>query len=266
MKKYVVLEKPLGQTPLAAIQKWKGENPEYTDTPASYAGRLDPMASGKLLVLLGEECKKQKRYTRLDKEYEVEVVLDIGSDTGDALGLVTYSGQETKVDTKVLARILRAEHGTHERAYPIFSSKTVVGIPLFLHTLRGTIHDIAIPTHPETIYGIRLSGMHTITTNDLRTRIHTFLGKVPMSTEPSKELGADFRVHEVRTQWEKLYKAAGERTFTILSITVTAGSGAYMRSLAGRLGEALGTKGLALAIHRTKIGKYRFGMWWKRFG
>jgi tRNA U55 pseudouridine synthase TruB len=40
-----------------------------------------PMASGKLLVLLGEECKHQENYHSLDKEYEFSVLLGIGSDT-----------------------------------------------------------------------------------------------------------------------------------------------------------------------------------------
>ncbi|MBU2330236.1 hypothetical protein KKG57_02105, partial [Patescibacteria group bacterium] len=86
MKKYVVLEKPVGQTPLEALRLFQERSPIYKDVPLSYAGRLDPMASGKLLVLIGEECKKQKKYHGLDKEYVIEVLLDIGTDTGDVLG------------------------------------------------------------------------------------------------------------------------------------------------------------------------------------
>ena len=67
MKKWVVIDKEVGETPLMSLQKWKRVNPAYANISASYAGRLDPMASGKLLVLLGEECKKQKAYTNLDK-------------------------------------------------------------------------------------------------------------------------------------------------------------------------------------------------------
>jgi len=265
MKKYVVLEKPVGQTPLEAVQAWKGANPTYANIPASYAGRLDPMASGKLLVLLGDECKKQKAYTGLDKAYEIEILLDAGSDTGDALGLITYSGQETHVDTRVLSAILSKERGTHERAYPIFSSKTVKGTPLFLHTLRGTLQDIEIPTHAETIYTIRKRNVRSISTGELRARIEAFLAKVPTSTEPSKELGADFRIEQVRTCWENFFVQTGDRKFVVLTLSVTCGSGAYMRSLAGRIGEALGSKGLALSIHRTIIGRYRFGFWWRSF-
>lgn len=263
MKKRVVIEKEIGETPLTALHTWKRENPAYVHMPASYAGRLDPMASGKLLVLLGEECKKQKAYTGLDKEYEIEVLLDAGSDTGDALGLVEYAQKETRMEREVLHAALRTEHGAHLRAYPQFSSKTVNGKPLFLHTLEGGIKLINIPEHEEHIYNIKVQDSISISSTALATRVADFLAKVPTSDEPSKLLGADFRINEVRTSWEKLFANAGERTFTVLSLRVSCGSGTYMRSLAGRLGEALGTRALALSIRRTRIGKYWKGWWLK---
>lgn len=74
-----MLWKEVGETPFAALSKWRKENPKYQDTPACYAGRLDPMAKGKLLILLGNECKKKDHYTGLDKEYEREVLFDVGT-------------------------------------------------------------------------------------------------------------------------------------------------------------------------------------------
>lgn len=266
MKRYIVLNKNVGETPLAALLAFKKSHPEYEGIPASYAGRLDPMASGKLLILIGEECKKQKRYTGLDKEYEVEILLDVGSDTGDALGLITYSGITTKEPTKRnLADILKGERGHYMRAYPKFSSKTVAGKPLFLHTLEGTVDALDIPLHEERIYATKVLGTAPIETSALRHRIREYLSKVPASDEPSKALGADFRIARVRHSWDEVLEKAGQRTFIILKLRVACGTGAYMRSLAGRIGEALGTQALALSIHRTKIGKWWNGFWFKTF-
>lgn len=263
MKKQVIINKEVGETPLMALNRWKKVHSAYANVPASYAGRLDPMASGKLLVLLGEECKRQKEYTGLDKEYEIEVLLDAGSDTGDALGIVEYAEKETRVEQGALRKTLRAQRGTHVRAYPQFSSKTVDGKPLFLHVLEGKIKLINIPKHEEHIYRISERGIAQVSSAALQARIADFLAKVPKSDEPSKQLGADFRINDVRASWEKLFRDGGERTFTILSLRVACGSGTYMRSLAGRIGEALGTRALALSIKRTKIGTYWMG-WWAR--
>lgn len=261
MKRSVVLEKEIGETPLAAIRRWKSVNPRYAGVPACYAGRLDPMATGKLLILLGEECKRQKDYIGLDKEYEVEVLLDAGSDTGDALGLIDYAGKETRIDPRILLEALRRERGSHTREYPSYSSKTVNGKPLFLHALEGTLSAIEIPTHEERIYSIREEGTRRISADELRARLDAFLDKVPTTDEPSKLLGADFRISSVRESWDEFFKKAGGCDFAVIRLRVACGAGTYMRTLANRVAEALGTNGLALSIRRTKIGR-RLGPFW----
>jgi len=263
MKRRIVLEKKVGETPLMALAAWKAEHPEYEGVPAAYAGRLDPMASGKLLVLLGDECKRQARYHGLDKEYEIEVLVDIGSDTGDALGLVEVSRTDTRVSEPLLKQILKKETGAHLRSYPAYSSKTVNGVPLFEYALRGTLDTIEIPTHEERIHAIRLRGVERIDTEGLRTRVEAFLARVPKTDEPSKALGADFRVDAVRASWERALSTS--RNYVILKLSVTCASGTYMRALAGRIGAALSTNALALSIHRTKIGKYWHGFWVRTF-
>ncbi len=256
MRRYVVIEKKIGETPLAALQTWKNQHLKYSTIRMRYAGRLDPMASGKLLLLLGEECKRQNAYTKLDKEYEIEVLLDIGSDTGDALGIPTSTHNQSEMNEKVFSDILKREQGAHARPYPAFSSKTVGGKPLFLHTLEGTLQNIDIPTHIEHLYNIRNQGLSTLSKKELEKRILAFLDAVPRTKEPSKKLGEDFRVDTIRTHWHSLFEEMPERDFTVLRLKVTCASGTYMRSLAGRIGSALGTPALALSITRTKIGRY----------
>ena len=77
------LYKEKGETPLECIERHQLHRP-YT-----YAGRLDPMAEGVLLVLEGEECKDRERYLSKDKTYEYECIVGIKTDTSDALGCIT---------------------------------------------------------------------------------------------------------------------------------------------------------------------------------
>ena len=39
-----------------------------------YCGRLDPMARGLVLLLVGDECKKMDDYLSTIKEYEFEIL------------------------------------------------------------------------------------------------------------------------------------------------------------------------------------------------
>lgn len=256
MKRHHVLYKKRGETPLEALSIWKRQHPLYQDVRASYAGRLDPMASGKLLVLLGEECKNQKQYIGLDKEYEIEILLDIGTDTGDILGLPSLSGVSTHPSVPQLEEVFRKEKGSHERTYPTYSSKTVKGVPLFLYALKGTLDTISIPTHTETVYKTKILDVTKLSLGEVSGRIEKGLEVVPRDPAESKKEGADFRQDEVRAQWKTLLSSLPSREFTVIRVRVTAGTGTYMRSLAERVGEALGTKALALSIHRTRIGKY----------
>lgn len=264
--RYILLDKLLGQTPLQAIDAWRTKYPSHKDTPATYAGRLDPMATGALLVLLGEECKRQEAYRGLDKEYEIEVLLDFSTDTGDVLGLPSSANLSTTPNKSAVARAIHAELGTKNVPYPAFSSKTVNGKPLFLYALEGTLSSIRIPTHEEKIYSITHIKTHAVEGNALKERIAAVLSHAPRTTEPSKELGADFRQDEIAAAWRTTLSTAGNRTFTILTLRVTCASGTYMRTLSERIALTLGTRGLALSIHRTKIGVYTsfFGIkFWK---
>lgn len=259
MKRYVVLDKNIGRTPLETLTEWKQAHPRYAALPAAYAGRLDPMASGKLLVLLGDECKRQKHYTGLDKEYVISVVLDLSTDTGDTLGIPTYGGLESNPYRARIMEALHAELGSRTHAYPAYSSKTVNGTPLFLHALRGTLHTIEIPTHTETIHRITLMQVYHLSKDSVAAYIEKALSVVPRDDNPTKLEGADFRQDTIRASWKQLFSDMPERKFVVLKLRVVCGSGAYMRSLAERIGHTLGTTALALSIHRTKMGTYRKG-------
>lgn len=238
-------------------------HPEYRNIPASYAGRLDPMAEGLLLVLLGDECKRQEKYRGQDKEYEIEVLLDFHTDTGDLLGLPQYAGTETHPNTKDLQEALYQHVGSKRVPYPVFSSKTVSGKPLFQYSLEATLDTIQIPMHVETVHRIRLLGMRTISSKELQKHISQVLEHAPKTNEPSKVLGADFRQDEIRHAWKEAFASVPERNFSILSLRVTCASGTYMRTLAERIGSTLGTKGCAFSIRRTRIGRFLpfLGIW-----
>lgn len=257
LPRFVLLDKAVGQTPLQAIERWKEAHPACADVPATYAGRLDPMASGKLLVLLGEERTRQERYRGLDKEYEIEVLLDLSTDTGDVLGMPSYPGIATAPGPEEVRAAVLAQHGTKTLPYPAFSSKTVHGKPLFLHALEDTLDSIAIPTHEETIYAIREQGYEHLSKEQLRERLMRILELAPRSLAPSKEPGADFRQDAIRTAWAALFEAMPARTFVLLSLRVSCGSGTYMRTLSTRIASELGTSGMTLSIRRTRLGKYR---------
>ncbi len=256
MRKTVTLLKKAGETPLEAVETFRTENGIGAKVPLAYAGRLDPLASGKLLVLIGEECKKQKSYHGLDKEYVFEILLGFTSDTGDVLGLSTKGVPSTTPDVRTLEKVVGALNGPLTLPYPNFSSKTVRGKPLFLWTLENKLTEIEIPVITTPMYALNFLNSRTVSSPELLRDITYKISQVTDVVAPSKALGENFRRIPILTLWNKHLTAENPEAFLILKFTVVCGSGLYIRSLAPYIAAHLGTTGLAYSIHRTKIGRY----------
>lgn len=271
MQRFLVLEKQVGETPLQCVEAYRAQYPHLADVPLAYAGRLDPMASGKLLVLVGDECKNQTAYHKLDKEYEFEVLFGVGSDTGDVLGIVEgASSPRAALGLEEVRIAVRKLTGKVSLPYPAYSSKTVQGKPLHTWTLEGRLHEIAIPTYDATIYKLTCSELYEVPATKLFKDVAAKIELLPTVTEASKAIGNDFRRPEVRAAWAKLKASHSGSNFQIARFTCIGSSGLYMRTLASEIAKQLNTTGLAYSIHRTKIGRYHplfknFGFWRRQY-
>ncbi len=267
--RYGTTTKEVGETPLVALERFRLERKISVDTPLAYAGRLDPMASGKLLILIGDECKVQEKYHSFDKEYEVELLLDVSSDTGDVLGLLTLENTTPSVSLNAVEEVCMSVVGDVTLPYPHFSSKTVAGKPLHTWTLENRLNEIVIPLKTSHIHTIKVHSIKSTQKSDILEVVCEKIETIPQVTDVKKALGADFRREKVRDSWDEFGKN-GNAKYQIVSFTCVASSGTYMRSLCEHIAEKLGTRGLAYSIHRTKIGTYRkvlgtFGIWTRSF-
>src|SRR6185436_4759837 len=134
MKKILNVYKPKGLTPLAVVNQVKNKFPQYQKEKIAYAGRLDPLAHGVLLLMIGEETTKQKdNYLNLPKDYEFEVLFGVSTDTYDVLGILqninchSREGGNPEIEIK---KFLASKLGKQTQTYPPYSSKAVNGKPL----------------------------------------------------------------------------------------------------------------------------------------
>lgn len=261
MQRYVVLDKKVGETPLSCMEGWRAaQPPAFRDVPLTYAGRLDPLASGTLLVLIGEECKAKEQYLALDKEYEVEILFGLSSDSGDTLGLVEQHTQ-TIVLKPQLKEVCQDLVGDVTLPYPVFSSKPVDGKPLHTWAVAGKLDEIEIPTQTSTVYSIKVVDLTTVSKHTVYEHALSQIESIPPVTELRKALGNDFRRADIRARWQDWYQdPSTPETFSKASIRCVCSSGTYMRSLAEVIGTRCGTNALAYAIHRRRIGgRHTFG-------
>ena len=83
---FIALDKPKGPTSHAIIQDLKKR---LRLPKIGHAGTLDPMATGLLLLCIGEATKFSRFLIEADKAYVAELVLGESTDTYDADGQVT---------------------------------------------------------------------------------------------------------------------------------------------------------------------------------
>lgn len=236
--KVIRIQKKLGETPLEALNRLRLEFPEYEGLKMTYAGRLDPMAEGELLVLLGEECKNKDAYNNLDKEYEFEMLFGFKTDTYDLLGISTpHTDFDYSTVESGLSENLNSFLGKRIQKYPPYSSKTVGGVSLFQKTKDG--EDFELPEREVEVYEISLLGFRKISGRKLLEEIKNKVSLV----------NGDFRQEEILKKWEENLKDREEEDFLIGKALMKCSSGTYVRSLVNDLRFPATTFG----IKRTRI-------------
>lgn len=243
------LDKRAGETPLECINRFKAENPEYDRVKMTYAGRLDPLATGILLVLVGEECKKKEKYLNFDKEYEVTVLFGFATDSMDILGMIEdkkegaldFLGKYTERD---FTDLLNKFEKKFKQKYPRYSSKTVKGRPLFEISKGEGIADKDLPEKNVEIMEIEFQSFGFVS----KKYLHDF------ALENIFAVKGNFRQNMIWTKWEQTLEKFPDNNFPTLTITVSCTSGTYMRALAQAIGAEIGFPALALKIRRIKIG------------
>lgn len=234
-----------GETPLECLNRLRIEYPELKDETLSYAGRLDPLASGLLLVLVGDEANRNREdYLGLDKTYEIDVLFGVSTDTYDVLGVVkeTKEYEREKLQKDILQHIKNVSSFMNMK-YPPYSSKPVSGKPLFQWAREGKLSEIDIPTQEGKIKEINFLTFVTYTPEDLQNKIQNMI----------KGVSGDFRQEEILKNWEgKLIN----KEYLVVKVSIDCESGVYMRSFANLFGELVGVPALALNILRTKVGTF----------
>jgi len=210
----------------------------------TYAGRLDPLASGLLYILAGESCKQKDDFLCKDKEYRVDILLGMETDTHDPLGIVGRTTPGGLISLQEIKKVLKSFQKTFEQQYPAYSSKTIKGKHLHMHAREGTIAEEDLPVHTVTIYTIQTVDIFVMPLEEI----------VQKAKDKIKTVSGDFRQEESIESWNALLqKYNSDSLYPTVTIFVRASSGTYMRQLAYDIGKSLGIPALAWNIVRTKI-------------
>ena len=239
----ILMDKKVGETPLQCLDRLRVEQNLDFAVPLTYAGRLDPVADGVLLVLVGEECKHKEDFLGLDKEYVCEIMWGVSTDTYDILGKIRSTGEN--IDLKKLPELLKKFVGKQQQKFPPYSSKPVAGKPLHEWAREDRLDEIEIPSKEIEIKSVELLETKILSVKEISENIFNRLAVVH----------GDFRQEEIIADWKKYFDEISQ--LFVSRISVTCSTGTYIRGLVHELGQDLDIGATVLSLRRIRVGNYK---------
>lgn len=192
----LLINKPSGITShdvVARVRKALGTR------EVGHAGTLDPLASGLLVLLIGEGTKISDYVLTGDKGYRVGVRFGIATDTYDIDGRIVQE-EAVALDPEKIAAAARALTGEFEWAVPVYSAVKKGGQELYKMARRG--EQVTAPMKKMAFRDVKAL---EVTSNTLEAEIYCSKGSYIRSW--AVELGKTLGVPAVVAKLHRIYSA-----------------------------------------------------------
>lgn len=240
----IAINKPKGWTSFQVVNKLKWHLKRTLETKKikiGHAGTLDPLASGLLLVCVGNATKQIESLQAGIKEYSGTIVLGATTPCFDLEQAIDSFYPYMQITEESLEEARRQFVGPIEQIPPMFSAVKVDGKRAYLSARDGQQVDIA--PKKIAIYNFDLT---------------SFQPGRKASTEEEKEFAA-IKPDADAVAGRQLYRnpqGIVPAWLPSVDFHVSCSKGTYIRSLARDLGLALDSGAFLSALRRERIGTY----------
>lgn len=211
----LVVDKPLRWTSFDVIRRVRAWTKEKR---VGHTGTLDPMATGVLVVAVGNATKWIPFLVGGTKVYEASIHLGIQTNTDDAASesIVLHEAPLSQVQAlspEEIKAALQSQEGWREQAPPWFSAKKVEGVRMYQQARQ-----VSTWNDPDALAPL-------------------------LQQQASKH----------KTVWIEKIELL-QVALPLVKIRVFCGAGTYIRSIARDLGKQLGVGGHLASLRRTQVG------------
>ncbi|MCE7987696.1 MAG: tRNA pseudouridine(55) synthase TruB [Caldilinea sp. CFX5] len=130
------------------VRRWSGQR------RIGHTGTLDPMASGVLVLCLGQATRLVEYYQGHDKQYYAEITLGAATDTYDRMGAVVAESPVPPLTVTAIEAALATFRGEIRQLPPIYSALKQEGESLHHKARRG--ETVTVEPRPVTIHQLQL--------------------------------------------------------------------------------------------------------------
>ena len=277
----LAVDKPYRWTSADVIRKLKFAAIKHfgkKNLKVGHAGTLDPLATGVLLVCIGNACKRAQELQDHDKEYIARIRFGATTPSYDLEKEVDRQFPFEHITETAVRDAMPSFLGQQEQVAPLFSAKSIDGVRAYelarklykqRNVIPGNDRESQFDSTAEEILHknlINISELELISfapapgegdtpEPSLRDPSHPADGPLPL-TRPrvatgsgvSPSPGASSRINVADTSALGLPEAV---------IRIGCSKGTYIRAFARDLGEALGSGAHLAGLVRTKSGAFR---------
>ncbi|MGQ9847613.1 MAG: tRNA pseudouridine(55) synthase TruB [Bacteroidales bacterium] len=119
-----------------------------------HAGTLDPLATGLLIVCIGQDTKTIDQYSKLDKEYIATINISATTASYDLEKPIEKHFDYSSISAEQISRVLQSFIGVQQQLPPSFSAKWINGKRAYNIARQGQIPKLK--SNQITIYEIEL--------------------------------------------------------------------------------------------------------------
>ncbi len=231
--------KKIGETPLECLNRVRSDL-FLDDEPVTYAGRLDPMAEGVLVLLSGETRLDKKRYTSLPKKYTFDCLWGPSTDSFDVLGIPKFPSLKCDISDENVLDFCKKFKGSIKQYDPLYSSRYIKkNVRPSLETERTLTRNVQIMSlEPVFHFSEKPENLFKIIEDKV------------------SRVSGDFRQKEILKAWKELFDSSLFDEFKITRFELVAGHGTFVRSVVEDLVSQLGCDATTLHIWREKVGNF----------
>lgn len=147
----LLIDKPAGISSFGVVARVRRNLSQLAGkkVKVGHTGTLDPFASGLMIIVVGDYCKRAAEFSKLDKTYLATMRLGQTSSTGDPEGEITdVSARQPRLAD--IAEALDPLRGTISQTPPIFSAIKINGQRAYKLARAGTA--VEMPRRTVTVY------------------------------------------------------------------------------------------------------------------
>ena len=216
-----------------------------------HAGTLDPLATGVLLVCIGNATKLAQSFQDHDKEYLAGIMFGATTPSYDREKDIDRRFPYEHISEEAVAEVLPSFLGTHEQIAPLFSAKSVDGVRAYemarrmykqsAGTSSGDFDAAALSILHKSMITIHSISLESFVPSTLPTDV------VSPKTVEDTSSSASSRINVIDTS------ALG---LPVATVRIACSKGTYIRAFARDIGEALGSGAFLNSLCRTRTGEF----------